>query len=55
MLENKLAHTTTKSNLSIAHNFLKMKTLCSVISLLDPDGPISAAQMKRYITCGLRF
>ncbi|XP_077212790.1 uncharacterized protein LOC143847886 [Tasmannia lanceolata] len=48
MLENELANT-TQGSLSISQFFLKIKNLCSEISLLDPEEPISEARMKWHI------
>ncbi|XP_059306260.1 uncharacterized protein LOC132057657 [Lycium ferocissimum] len=53
ILENELANT-TQGNLSIAEYFLKIKNLCSEISLLNPDEAISEARMKRTIIRGLK-
>ncbi|XP_077237257.1 uncharacterized protein LOC143878926 [Tasmannia lanceolata] len=53
MLENELANT-TQGGLSISQFFLKIKNLCSKISLLDPEEPISEARMKRHIIRGLK-
>ncbi|XP_077217868.1 uncharacterized protein LOC143852370 [Tasmannia lanceolata] len=53
MLENELANT-TQGGLSISQFFLKIKNLCSEISLLDPEEPISEARMKPHIIRGLK-
>lgn len=53
MLENDLANT-TQGNLSISQFFLKIKNLCSEISILDAEEPISEARMKRHIIRGLK-
>ncbi|XP_077237213.1 uncharacterized protein LOC143878884 [Tasmannia lanceolata] len=53
MLENELANT-TQGSLSISQFFLKIKNLCSKISLLDPKEPISEARMKWHIIRGLK-
>ncbi|XP_077246091.1 uncharacterized protein LOC143885947 [Tasmannia lanceolata] len=53
MLENELANT-TQGSLSISQFFLKIKNLCSEISLLDPEEPISEARMERHIIHGLK-
>ena len=39
---------------SISQYFLKVKNLCSEISLLEPEEAISEARMKHYIIRGLR-
>lgn len=49
ILENELANT-TQGNLSISEYFLKIKKLCSEISLLNPEEAISEARQRRYIT-----
>ncbi|KAL3522092.1 hypothetical protein ACH5RR_014926 [Cinchona calisaya] len=48
MLENELANA-TQSDLSISQFSVKIKNLCSEISLLDPDEPISEARLRRHI------
>ncbi|XP_070003476.1 uncharacterized protein [Nicotiana sylvestris] len=53
ILENELANT-TQGNLSIAEYFLKVKNLCSEISLLNPDEAISEARIRRIIIRGLK-
>ncbi|KAH0645408.1 hypothetical protein KY284_033292 [Solanum tuberosum] len=53
ILENELANT-TQGNLSIAEYFLKIKNLCSEISLLNPEEAIFEARMKRIIIHGLK-
>jgi len=52
-MENELANT-TQGDLSISQFFLKIKNICSEISTLDPEEPISEARMKRHIICGLK-
>ncbi|XP_077242713.1 uncharacterized protein LOC143883252 [Tasmannia lanceolata] len=54
MLENELANT-IQDSLSISQFFFKIKNLCSEISLLDPEEPISEARMKRHIIRGLLY
>jgi len=51
-MENELANT-TQGDLSISQFFLKIKNICSEISTLDPEEPISEARMKRHIIHGL--
>ncbi|KAL9673586.1 hypothetical protein QQ045_029847 [Rhodiola kirilowii] len=51
-LENELANT-TQGDLSISQFFLKVKNLCSEISQLDPDEPISEARVRCHIIRGL--
>ncbi|CAM8920044.1 unnamed protein product [Rhodiola kirilowii] len=51
-LENELANT-TQGDLSISQFYLKVKNLCSEISRLDPDEPISEARVRRHIILGL--
>ncbi|XP_015064686.1 uncharacterized protein LOC107009891 [Solanum pennellii] len=46
ILENKLANT-TQGNLSISEYFLKIKNLCSEISLLNPEELISEARNEK--------
>jgi hypothetical protein len=53
LLETELANT-TQGNLSISQFFLKIKNLCSEISALDSEEPISEARMKRHIIRGLK-
>ncbi|XP_077239786.1 uncharacterized protein LOC143880697 [Tasmannia lanceolata] len=48
MFENELANT-TQGNLSISQFFLKIKNLCSQISLLDPEEPISEARIPKKL------
>jgi len=48
ILENELANT-TQSNLSISEYFLKVKNLCSEISLLNTEEAISIAGIRRII------
>lgn len=50
MLENELANT-EQGDLSISQFFLKIKNLCSEISLLDPNEPISEPQLRRHYSC----
>ncbi|KAA8540328.1 hypothetical protein F0562_024753 [Nyssa sinensis] len=52
-LENQLAGM-TQDNLSISEYFLKIKTLCSEISELDTEEPVSDARLRRYLIRGLR-
>ncbi|GKU96119.1 hypothetical protein SLEP1_g9388 [Rubroshorea leprosula] len=52
-LENQLSNA-CQGDLSMAQFFLKIKNLCSEISILDPDEPISEARMKRHIVRGLK-
>lgn len=51
MLENELA--AAKQTGPISEYFLKVKNLCSEISLLNPEERISEARTKRYIIRGL--
>ena len=51
-LENELANT-KQGDLSISRYFQKTKNLCSKISMLDPEDPISRSRMKRLIIQGL--
>ncbi|KAK3025135.1 hypothetical protein RJ639_043917 [Escallonia herrerae] len=53
LLENDLA-TLTQGGMSISEYFLKVKNICSVISQLDMDEPISEARLRRYLIRGLR-
>jgi hypothetical protein len=53
LLENELANS-TQGDLSISQFFLKIKNLCSKISALDSEEPISEARMKRHIIRGLK-
>jgi len=53
ILENELANT-TQGNLSISEYFLKIKNLCSEISLLNPEEAISEARIGRIIIRGLK-
>ncbi|XP_060190669.1 uncharacterized protein LOC132619940 [Lycium barbarum] len=53
ILENELVNT-IQGNLSIAEYFLKIKNLCSEISLLNPDEAISEARMRRIIIRDLK-
>ena len=53
ILENELANT-TQDNLSISEYFLKIKNLCSKISLLIPKEEISKAHIRRIIIRGLK-
>ncbi|KAG6469325.1 hypothetical protein ZIOFF_074038 [Zingiber officinale] len=52
-LENDLAKA-TQGNLSMSEYFLKVKNLCSEISLLNPEEAISEARIQRNIVRGLR-
>ncbi|KAJ6832875.1 uncharacterized protein M6B38_342070 [Iris pallida] len=52
-LENELAGM-TQGNLSISEYFLKVKNLCSEISELDTEEPISDARLRCYLIRGLR-
>ncbi|KAA8549858.1 hypothetical protein F0562_001542 [Nyssa sinensis] len=52
-LKNELAGM-TQDNLSILEYFLKIKTLCSEISELDTEEPVSDARLHRYLILGLR-
>ncbi|GMI96773.1 hypothetical protein HRI_003346600 [Hibiscus trionum] len=52
-LENELA-LVTQGNLSIEEYFLKVKNLCSEISELDVEEPVSDARLRRYLIRGLR-
>ncbi|CDP11845.1 unnamed protein product [Coffea canephora] len=54
MLKNELANA-TQGELSISQFFVKIKNLCSEISLLNPDEPISEARLKRHIVRGLKL
>jgi len=51
ILENELANT-TQGNLSISEYFLKIKNLCSEISLLNLEEAISEARIRRIIIRG---
>ncbi|KAG6537821.1 hypothetical protein ZIOFF_002920 [Zingiber officinale] len=53
MLENELA-VTKQEGISISEYFLKVKNLCSEISLINPEERISEARKKRYIIRGLQ-
>ncbi|XP_074577527.1 uncharacterized protein LOC141833932 [Curcuma longa] len=53
LLENELA-VAKQDGMSCSEFFLKVKNLCSEISLLNPEEKISNARMKRYIIRGLR-
>ncbi|KAG6466405.1 hypothetical protein ZIOFF_075796 [Zingiber officinale] len=53
MLENELA-AAKQDGISISEYFLKVKNLCSEISLLNPEERISEARKKRYIIRGLQ-
>ncbi|KAK3014348.1 hypothetical protein RJ639_008941 [Escallonia herrerae] len=53
LLENDLA-TLTQGGMSISEYFLKVKNICSEISQLDMDEPISEARLRRYLIRGLR-
>ena len=52
-LENELAMV-TQGNFSIEEYFLKVKNLCSEISELDAEEPVSEARLRRYLIRGLR-
>ncbi|CAK9155221.1 unnamed protein product [Ilex paraguariensis] len=52
-LENDLTGV-TQGNLSIPEYFFKVKNLCSEISELDTEVPISDARLLRYLIRGLR-
>ncbi|XP_059306174.1 uncharacterized protein LOC132057554 [Lycium ferocissimum] len=53
ILENESANT-TQGNLSITEYFLRIKNLCSEISLLNADEAIPEARMRRIIIRGLK-
>ncbi|KAG6500760.1 hypothetical protein ZIOFF_040613 [Zingiber officinale] len=53
LLENELA-VAKQDGMSCSEFFLKVKNLCSEISLLNPEKKISNARLKRYIIRGLR-
>lgn len=53
MLKNELANT-TQGDLSISQLFIKIKNLCSEISLLDLDEPVFEARIQRHIVHGLK-
>ncbi|KAG6468104.1 hypothetical protein ZIOFF_072672 [Zingiber officinale] len=53
LLENELA-VAKQDGMSCSEFFLKVKNLCSEISLLNPEEKISNARLKRYIIRGLR-
>ncbi|XP_027768682.1 uncharacterized protein LOC114074843 [Solanum pennellii] len=53
ILENELANT-IQGNLSIVEYFLKIKNLCSEISLLNPEEAIFEARIKTNIIRGLK-
>ncbi|KAG6478070.1 hypothetical protein ZIOFF_061502 [Zingiber officinale] len=53
MLENELVDA-KQDDISIFEYFLKVKNLCSEISLLNPEERISEARKKRYIIRGLQ-
>ncbi|KAG6504185.1 hypothetical protein ZIOFF_036516 [Zingiber officinale] len=53
MLENELA-VMKQEGISISEYFLKVKNLCSEISLINPEERISEARKKRYIIRGLQ-
>ncbi|XP_073158632.1 uncharacterized protein [Henckelia pumila] len=44
----------TQGNFSVSEYFLKIKTLCSEISELDTEEPVSDAHLRRYLIRGLR-
>ena len=52
-LENEVA-VVTQGNSSIEEYFLKVKNLCSEISELDAEEPVSEARLRRYLIRGLR-
>ena len=51
-LENELAMV-TKGNFSVEEYCLKVKNLCSEISELDAEEPVSDARLQRYLIRGL--
>ncbi|KAK8344206.1 hypothetical protein V6Z11_A07G063300 [Gossypium hirsutum] len=51
--QNELA-LVTQGNLSIEEYFLKVKNLCSEISELDVEEPVSDARLRRYLILGVR-
>ena len=52
-LENELV-VVTQRNFSVEEYFLKVKNLCSEISELDAEEPVSEARLRRYLIRGLR-
>jgi hypothetical protein len=54
LLENELANT-TPGDLSISQFFLKITNLCSKISALDSEEPVSEARMKWHIIRVLKW
>ena len=44
----------TQGNFSVEEYFLKVKNLCSEISELDAEEPVSEARLRRYLIRGLR-
>ena len=52
-LENELT-VVTQGNFSIEEYFLKVKNLCSEISELNVEEPVSDARLRRYLIRGLR-
>ena len=52
-LENELA-VVTQDNFSVEEYFLKVKNLCSKISELDVEEPMSDARLRCYLIYGLR-
>ncbi|KAH7843402.1 hypothetical protein Vadar_016136 [Vaccinium darrowii] len=53
MLENELANT-TQGNMTVAQYFQKIKSICSEISEIDKEEPISEARLRRYLIRGIR-
>lgn len=53
ILENELANT-TQSNISISEYFMKIKNICSKISLLNPKEAISEGHIRKNIIRGLK-
>ncbi|KAK3005199.1 hypothetical protein RJ639_016441 [Escallonia herrerae] len=53
LLENELAGL-MQGGMSISDYFLKIKNICSEISELDVDEPVSEARLRRYLIRGLR-
>ena len=52
-LNNELA-VVTQANFSVEEYFLKVKNLCSKISELDAEEPVSDARLRHYLIRGLR-
>ena len=44
----------TQGNFSIEEYFLKVKNLCSEISELDAEEPVTDARLRRYLIRGIR-